>query len=138
MTGEHAMLSIALWSVCAGALLACGWFASRWFHQRKIGALRERLEAVRNTAAEHANQARRQIAQLQAEIESRKAAVPPPPRRATQGAAGVAPGQVQTVAPTTGKPLKSFVADADLVAPAGFAHTTIVPRDGFASTEVMA
>ncbi|HMN74591.1 MAG TPA: hypothetical protein PKC97_00875 [Burkholderiaceae bacterium] len=134
------MMSIALWSVCAAALLACGWFASSWFHQRKIGALRERLEAVRNTAAEHANQARRQIAQLQVEIESRKAAMPPPPRRASEPAPRVVPGQVQvqTAAAATGKPVQRFVADADLVAPAGFAHTTIVPRDGFASTEVMA
>ena len=44
----------------------------------------------------------------------------------------------QAVAAAKNKPLKSFVADADLVSPAGFAHTTIVPRDGFATTEVMA
>jgi hypothetical protein len=30
------------------------------------------------------------------------------------------------------------VPDKELLPPAGFAHTTIVPRDGFASTEVMA
>ena len=126
------MMSIALWSVCAAALLACGWFASAWFHQRKIGALRQQVKAVRQTAAEHANQARRQIAQLQTEIESRKAALPPPRRTAepAQPAPACAAGKA--------KPVTSFVEDADLVLPAGFAHTTFVPRAGFASTEVRA
>ena len=126
------MMSIALWSVCAAALLACGWFASAWFHQRKIGALRQQVKAVRQTAAEHANQARRQIAQLQTEIESRKAAVPPP--RRTPEPAKAAP----TVISDKPRPVTTFVPDKELVAPAGFAHTTIVPRDGFATTEVMA
>lgn len=126
------MMSIVLLSVCAGALLAGGWFASAWFHQRKIAALQGQIKTVKQTAAEHANQARRQIAQLQAEIESRKAAVPPPRR-----APAPAP-PAKTVVAEKNQPRRSFVADADLVAPAGFAHTTIVPRDGFASTEVMA
>ena len=125
------MMSIALWSVCAAALLACGWFASAWFHQRRIGALRQQVKAVRQTAAEHANQARRQIAQLQTEIESRKAALSP--ARRTAEPAPPAPAAAAGKA----KPVTSFVEDADLVTPAGFAHTTIVPRDGFASTEVM-
>ncbi|MEO8125160.1 MAG: hypothetical protein ABI633_14025 [Burkholderiales bacterium] len=129
------MMLNALWSVCAAALLACGWFASAWFHNRKIGALRQQVKVVRNTAAEHANQARRQIAQLQTEIESRKAAVPPL-RRMTEPVPPVKSAQV--VAVEKSKPVRSFVPDAELVGPAGFAHTTIVPRDGFASTEVMA
>lgn len=129
------MMNIALWSVCAAALLAGGWFASAWFHKRKIDALRQQIKAVRNTAAEHANQARRQIAQLQTEIESRKAAVPPP-RRGPEPVPAVKPAQVAAV--EKNKPVRSFVPDTELVAPAGFAHTTIVPRDGFASTEVMA
>ena len=129
------MMPIVLWSICAAALLACGWFASAWFHNRKIDAMRHQVKAVRNTAVEHANQARRQIAQLQTEIESRKAAQPPP-RRAPEPVPKVQPAQVATA--ERSKAVKSFVPDAELVAPAGFAHTTIVPRDGFASTEVMA
>lgn len=133
------MMSIALWSVCAAALLACGWFASAWFHQRRIGALRQQVKAVRQTAAEHANQARRQIAQLQTEIESRKAALPPARRmpEPAQPAQAAAPQSAPAAAGHKSQPVKTFVADADLVSPAGFAHTTIVPRDGFASTEVM-
>ena len=53
------MISIALWSVCAAAMLAGGWFASAWFHNRKIDALRQQIKAVKQTAADHANQARR-------------------------------------------------------------------------------
>lgn len=129
------MMPIVLWSVCVAALLACGWFASAWFHNRKIDALRQQVKAVRNTAVEHANQARRQIAQLQTEIESRKAAVPPS-HRVPEPVPKVQPAQVAAI--EKNKPVKRFVPDAELVAPAGFAHTTIVPRDGFASTEVMA
>lgn len=126
------MMSIVLWSVCAAALLACGWLASAWFHKRKTDALRQQIKAVRNTAAEHANQARRQIAQLQTEIESRKAAVPP--TRRTLGP--VQPAQVAAVG--NDESVTGFVSDAELVSPAGFAHTTITPPDGFASTEIMA
>lgn len=126
------MMPIVLWSICAAALLACGWFASAWFHSRKIGALRQQVKAVRDTAAGHANLARRQIGQLQTEIESRKAAVPPP-RRIREP---VQPGQVDAVRKS--KPVKSVVADVGLDSPADFAHTTIAPRDGFASTEMIA
>ncbi len=131
------MLSALPWIVATIVAAPCAWFAAAWFYKRKIAALRAQIKAVKQTAAEHASQARRQVAQLQTEIESRKAAVPPP-RRAPEGAPSVAQGQVQAVAAAKNKPLKSFVSDADLVSPAGFAHTTIVPRDGFATTEVMA
>lgn len=127
------MLSALPWIVATLVAAPCAWFAAAWFYKRKIAALRAQIKAVKQTAAEHASQARRQVAQLQTEIESRKAAVPPPRR-----APSVAQGQTQAVAAAKNKPLKSFVADADLVSPAGFAHTTIVPRDGFATTEVMA
>lgn len=125
------MLSIALWSLCAIALVVCGWLASARFHQRQIGALRQQVKAARQTAADHASQVRRQIAQLQAEIESHKAAAAA--RRAT-----VEPKPVRTPRAASGEAVRSVVADADLVPAAGFAQTTIVPRDGFASTEVMA
>jgi len=131
------MMPIVLWSLSAIALLACGWFASAWFHKRKIGALRQQVKAVKQTAAEHANQARRQIAQLQTEIESRKAAVPPP-RRLPEPAKSAPGNTTSTVISDKPKAIKTFVPDKELLPPAGFAHTTIVPRDGFASTEVMA
>ena len=126
------MMPIVLWSLSAIALLVCGWLASAWFHNRKISALRQQVKTVRQTATEHANQARRQIAQLQTEIESRKAAVPPP--RRMPEAAKAAPAVISDKP----KAVKTFVPDKELLPPAGFAHTTIVPRDGFASTEVMA
>jgi len=126
------MLSIALWSLCAIALVVCGWLASARFHQRQIGALRQQVKAARQTAADHASQVRRQIAQLQAEIESHKAAAAA--RRATVEP----PKPARTPRAASGEAVRSVVADADLVPAAGFAQTTIVPRDGFASTEVMA
>ncbi len=131
------MLSALPWLAATFVAATCAWFAAGWFFGRRIAALQAQIKAVKQTAAEHANQARRQIAQLQAEIESRKAAMAPP-RRAADAAPRVAQGQVQAAVAAKNKPVTSFVADADLVAPAGFAHTTIVPRDGFASTEVMA
>jgi len=131
------MLSALPWFIAACIAATCAWFAAGWFYGKKIAALRAQIKAVKQTAAEHASQARRQVAQLQAEIEARKAAALPP-RSAPEPAPRVATGQVQVAAAASGKPVQRFVADADLVAPAGFAHTTIVPRDGFASTEVMA
>ena len=55
-----------LWLVAALVLLPCGWFAAAWRYKRQLGALQEQLQAVRRTAAEHAQQARRQMGQLQA------------------------------------------------------------------------
>lgn len=130
------MLSALPWFVATLVAASCAWFAAAWFYKRKITALRAQVKAVKQTAAEHADQARRQIAQLQAEIEARKAAVPPQ-RRAAEPAPSVAQGLAPPAAGEKNRPLKSFVADADLVGAGGFAHTTIVPRDGFASTEVM-
>jgi uncharacterized protein HemX len=77
------MISIVLAALAAALALALGWFGSAWFHQRKINALRAHLKAVKETASEHSNQTRRQIAQLQAELETRRAA-----------AGGFAPTQV--------------------------------------------
>jgi hypothetical protein len=59
------------WLIPALALLPCGWFAAAWHYQRQLGALKEQLDAVRRTAAEHAQQARRQMSQLQAELAAR-------------------------------------------------------------------
>ncbi|MBK9685275.1 MAG: hypothetical protein IPO59_19035 [Betaproteobacteria bacterium] len=61
-----------LWLVAALVLLPCGWFAAAWRYKRQLGALQEQLQAVRRTAAEHAQQARRQMGQLQAELAARQ------------------------------------------------------------------
>lgn len=80
------MLNTALLSFAALALLACGWFASSWVHRRRIRELRERLAAVRATAADHANQVKRQIGQLQAELAARPPRRQPPLQPAPSGA----------------------------------------------------
>lgn len=72
-------MSIAIWilplltAACATALT---WWASHWWYGRQQAMLHERLERVRQTATQNAQQARRQIAQLQEEIARR-----PLPRR---------------------------------------------------------
>lgn len=60
-----------LWILPALALLAGGWFASAWHHRRKLRLLQLHLHSVRQTAAEHAKQARWQIGVLQAELAAR-------------------------------------------------------------------
>jgi len=59
------------WLIASLVLLPCGWFAAAWRYKRQLGALQEQLRAVRRTAAEHAQQARRQMGQLQAELAAR-------------------------------------------------------------------
>lgn len=59
------------WLIAALVLLPCVWFAAAWHYKRQLGALQEQLQALRRTAAEHAQQARRQMGQLQAELAAR-------------------------------------------------------------------
>ena len=115
-----------LWILPALALLACGWFASARFYQRKIDTLQGQVKAVRQTAAEHASQARRQIGQLQAELAAR------PPASAAQRAARAAPAA--TPAATTAEARRAAL--EKLVPDHGFASTAIATH-GFATTEVM-
>ena len=81
-----------LWLVAALVLLPCGWFAAAWRYKRQLGALQEQLQAVRRTAAEHAQQARRQMGQLQpvAERELRDAAATDPAPSGARAEAGFA------------------------------------------------
>lgn len=36
------------------ALLTCGWFATAWYYRRQLRDLHEQIDAVRETATEHA------------------------------------------------------------------------------------
>ena len=120
-----------LWIIPALALAPCAWFVATRIQQRKIAALQAQIKAVKQTAAEHANQARRQVAQLQSELAAR----PPMPaavreQRANAAAAAAAATPVSTV--------ESRRALAEqLLAEDGFKATTIIPNHGFATTEVM-
>lgn len=107
-----------LWLIPALALLPCGWFAAAWHYKRQLGALQELLHEVRQTAAEHAQQARRQIGRLQAELAARPPlSVAERDRRAAAASAAAdrAPG--------------GAMAGLDI----GFAATAIL-SDGFPST----
>jgi hypothetical protein len=71
--------TLLLEALAALLLPAAGWLACAWFYRRKIELLQQQLKALRQTAAEHAGQARRQIGQLQAELAARPAATRRPP-----------------------------------------------------------
>jgi hypothetical protein len=40
------------------ALVPCGWFAAAWYYRRQLRDLHQQIDAVRETATEHARQAR--------------------------------------------------------------------------------
>lgn len=115
-----------LWILPALALLAGGWFASAWHHQRRLRLLQLQLHSVRQTAAEHAKQARWQIGVLQAELAARPPLGPQARDELSQAlaraaaAAGVAGGPAGGAGP----------------ADAAFPPTALMP-DGFAPTYVM-
>ncbi len=113
------MIYNLIWTAVALVMLACGWYASAWYHKRKIAALRDQMKAVRQLAAEHANQARRQIGQLQADLAARQAAAQ------AQREAQPAP------APAAAEPAAPPLIDSDfggLADPGGFAPTQVMPR----------
>ncbi len=103
------------------ALLACGWFASAWFHKRKLDTLHGQVKAIRHTAAEHASQARRQIAQLQAELATR---LPPPAAQRARR-----PAEAAQASPT--------VATTKLRIPDHGFEATVIGSTGFQPTQVM-
>ncbi len=115
------MIVLVLYVGAALSLLVCGWLASAWLHQRKIEVLRLQLRQTKQTAADHATQARKQIAQLQAELASR------PPGRARVDAA--ASDDETIVLPR--RPLPSRAAASD------FAPTELGPN-GFEPTRLLA
>jgi hypothetical protein len=122
------MMTIILSTLAGVVLLAAGWFASAWHHGRKIDALQQHLKAIKTTHAEVSTQMRRQIGQLQADLEAHKAAVPPARRPAEAPAARPAPAST--------KEERAAAVNAMLAA-GGFAATQVVGAEGFAATEVM-
>jgi hypothetical protein len=113
------------WTFAGLLMLATGWFASAWFHQRKIVLLQVQIKVLRQTATAHADQARRQIGQLQADLANRPPATPStvasdvqdtPAQQRPRRRAGVA---------------QKFMREDD-----GFPQTAIVGAEGFAPTEL--
>jgi len=111
-------------AMAAAAVVAAagGWLASTRIHQRQITLLQLQLKSVRQTAAEHAAQARRQVGQLQAELAARPPRVEPLP----------AAPEPEADAPRR----KAFVADRFDYHEDGFPQTAIV-ADGYAPTQLM-
>ena len=118
-----------LWIIPALALAPCAWFVATRIQQRKIAALQAQIKAVKQTAAEHANQARRQVAQLQSELAAR----PPMPAAVREQRANAA----ATAAAATSTVESRRALAEQLLAEDGFKATTIIPNHGFATTEVM-
>ena len=118
-----------LWIIPALALAPCAWFVATRIQQRKIAALQAQIKAVKQTAAEHANQARRQVAQLQSELAAR----PPMPAAVREQRASAA----ATAAAATSTVESRRALAEQLLAEDGFKATTIIPNHGFATTEVM-
>ena len=114
-----------LWLLPALALLPCGWFAAAWYYKRRIRALQGQLHAIRQTATEHAQQARWQIGRLQSELAARP---PVPAADRNQRAASPAPEPGPAPANRVEEPVQSASDRA-------FAPTAIL-NDGFAETTV--
>ncbi len=111
------------WTFAALLLAGMGWFASAWVYQRRIVALQVQLKVLRQTAAAHAEQARRQIGKLQAELAARPPAAPLP--EAPDDSAQQRPRRRAGVA-------QRFDRQDD-----GFPQTAIVGAEGFAPTELL-
>ncbi len=122
------------WAVPALLTLAAGWFACDWTRKRKFKALQDQIKAVRQTAQEHASQARQQIGQLQAELAARPPMIAALREQRAQAAAAAAAASAAAAAAAEKQARRDNlekVLDGD-----GFA-TTDVSRHGFAITEVM-
>jgi len=120
------MMPTLLWMLPLLALSAGGaWFATSTFYKRRIAALHVQLKVAKQTAAEHANQARKQVAQLQSELAAR----PPMPAAEREKRASAA-----AAAASTSEARRALA--EKLVPDDGFKTTAIAPN-GFANTEVM-
>lgn len=109
------------WIILSLVLLPCGWFAAAWFYQRRLHALQLQLQSARQTAAEHAQTARWQIGQLQAELAARP---PMPPEERERRAAAAMAAEVRDAG--TGLPGPGV----------GYAETAML-HDGFPQTMVI-
>jgi hypothetical protein len=148
------MFTYVLWSLAGAVLVMLGWLASAWHHGRKLEALQRHLKAVKQTHAEHGEQMKRQIGQLQAALATHRTAVPsapPAPAARTARTTHDAPGSPR---PAAGHDLRhgggfppTVVVSAPVLAAAGAANAprvpveafppTMVVAQGFAATEVM-
>lgn len=115
-----------LWIIPALALSPCAWFVATRLQQRKIAALQAQIKAVKQTAADHANQARKQVAQLQSELAAR----PPMPAAVREKRDHAAAEAAQAAEARRALAEKLVPDDA-------FQATRIAPHHGFAKTEVM-
>jgi hypothetical protein len=106
------------WIILSLVLLPCGWFAAAWHYQRRLHATQLQLHAARQTAAEHAQTARWQIGQLQAELAARP---PMPPEERERRAAAAMAGEVRD-------------ADTGLPRPGSDYAETALLHDGFPQT----
>ncbi len=125
-------MSASLWVFVSLAFLLGGWFASAWHYKRKVQALRRQIDALRQTASEHANQARRQIGQLQAELAARPSR-PVRERRPNPTSEATASVDVHSFSSDAPLPNDGFATTAIL--PNGFVPTAIMPN-GFADTQL--
>lgn len=119
------MMPTLLWILPALALAPCAWYATAWFYKRRIAALQAQIKAVKQTAAEHANQARKQVAQIQSELAAR-----PPMQAAVREKRDNAAAEAVKAAEARRALAEKLVPDD------GFKSTAIV-NHGFARTEVM-
>lgn len=115
-----------LWILPALALAPAAWVAATRVQQRRIAVLQAQIKAVKQTAAEHADQARRQVAQLQSELSAR------PPLSSAQRAQRDAAAAEASRASEARRALAEKLEAGD-----GFQATAIAARHGFAKTEVM-
>lgn len=114
------------WTFAALLLAGMGWFASAWVYQRRIAMLQVQIKVLRQTATAHAEQARRQIGKLQADLAARPpAAQTPATAEAQEASAAQRPRRRAGVA-------QKFERQDD-----GFPQTAIVGAEGFAPTELL-
>lgn len=123
------MTNPLIWTLAAFSLLGLGWLASSRFHRPRIEALQLQLKVLRETAAVHAQQARHQIAQLNAELATRPAGPRPPPPPHAEGTGDNDSGANTTQRRRADSP-DQFLRDEH-----GFPHTAMV-GDGFAPTQI--
>ena len=116
-----------LWILPALALAPGAWFVASRHYKRKLAALQAQIKVVKQTAAEHANQARKQVAQLQSELAAR----PPMPVALREKRAKAAADEAKAAE------ARRALAEQQLDPDAGFKETAIAANRGFARTQVM-
>lgn len=123
-----------LWILPALALAPVAWFLAARRYERKLGVLQAQVKAIKQTAAEHAAQARKQVAQLQSELAAR----PPMPAalRERRAAVAQARAQAQAQAAAAGTPESRRALAEELVPDDAFKPTTIA-QHGFARTQIL-